>query len=69
VAVKKKPGPWVESKKNKNAAAGRATAESHRKLQRQAEARRKETPEAKGEGAVQAGSRRYPEPPLPKQHL
>jgi NAD(P)-dependent dehydrogenase (short-subunit alcohol dehydrogenase family) len=53
----------------KSAARGRATAESHRKLQRQAEARRKGKSESKQEGAVQAGPRRYPEPPLPKQHL
>jgi NAD(P)-dependent dehydrogenase (short-subunit alcohol dehydrogenase family) len=53
----------------KSAARGRATAESHRKLQRQAEERRKGKSESKQEGAVQAGARRYPEPPLPKQHL
>jgi NAD(P)-dependent dehydrogenase (short-subunit alcohol dehydrogenase family) len=53
----------------KSAARGRATAESHRKLQRQAEARRKGKSESKKEGAVQVGPRRYPEPPLPKQHL
>jgi NAD(P)-dependent dehydrogenase (short-subunit alcohol dehydrogenase family) len=53
----------------KSAARGRATAESHRKLQRQAEARRKGKSQSKQKGAVQAGPRRYPEPPLPKQHL
>jgi NAD(P)-dependent dehydrogenase (short-subunit alcohol dehydrogenase family) len=69
VAVKKK-GSWPNGKKGGSAAAGKATAESHRKLQRQAEARRKEKPgEKKKEGAVQAGARRYPETPLPKQHL
>ena len=72
MAVKKKTDRWSGEKKNGRAAAGRATAESHRKLQRQAEARRKsKSPSAKKEkeGAVQAGSRRYPETPLPKQHL
>ena len=69
MAVKKKsslPG----GKKNGNAAAGRTTAESHRKLQRQAEARRKnkEGQSTKPDKAVQAGARRYPEPPLPQQH-
>jgi NAD(P)-dependent dehydrogenase (short-subunit alcohol dehydrogenase family) len=53
----------------KHARRGRATAESHRKLQQQAEARRKEKPQPKNKGAVQVGPRRYPEPPLPKQHL
>lgn len=70
MAVKKKPDRWSAGKKNGNGRAGRATAESHRKLQRQAEARRKNKPQSsKKEGAVQAGPRRYPEPPLPKQHL
>jgi NAD(P)-dependent dehydrogenase (short-subunit alcohol dehydrogenase family) len=60
----------VAVKKNGNSAAGRATAESHRKIQRQAEARRKSKGRsAKPDKAVQAGARRYPEPPLPKQHL
>jgi NAD(P)-dependent dehydrogenase (short-subunit alcohol dehydrogenase family) len=69
VAVKKK-STWSGGKKNGNAAAGRETAESHRKIQRQAEARRKSKGKSsKQEGAVQAGPRRYPEPPLPKQHL
>jgi NAD(P)-dependent dehydrogenase (short-subunit alcohol dehydrogenase family) len=50
---------------------GKAKAESDRKLQRQAEARRSKSSgsESKKNGAVQAGARRYPEPPLPKQHL
>jgi len=70
VAVKKKSTRWSDSKKRGNAPAGQATAESHRKLQHHAEARRKEkSGNSKPEGAVQAGQRRYPEPPLPKQHL
>ena len=50
---------------------GAATAASHRKLQRQAEARRKDDSgsKSKKKGAVQAGARRHPEAPLPKQHL
>jgi NAD(P)-dependent dehydrogenase (short-subunit alcohol dehydrogenase family) len=69
VAVKKKRS-WPAGKKNGNAAAGRTTAESHRKLQRQAEARRKtKSQSSKQDRPVQAGARRYPEPPLPKQHL
>jgi NAD(P)-dependent dehydrogenase (short-subunit alcohol dehydrogenase family) len=69
VAVKKKTA-WSGGKKNGNSAAGRATAESHRKIQRQAEARRKSKGQSsKSEQAVQAGARRYPEPPLPRQHL
>jgi NAD(P)-dependent dehydrogenase (short-subunit alcohol dehydrogenase family) len=70
VADKKKTG-FAGGKKNGNAAAGQATAESQRKLQRQAEARRKgkDQPSKQQERAVQAGARHYPEPPLPKQHL
>ncbi|HEX2249466.1 MAG TPA: SDR family oxidoreductase [Gemmatimonadales bacterium] len=68
MAVKKKKRSWSGGKKN-GKAAGQATAEAHRKLQREAEARRKDKPESKKEGAVQAGPRRYPETPLPKQHL
>ena len=57
-------------KKKRGAAAGRAKAESDRKIQRRAEARRRQTEKSqpKQEGAVQAGERRYPESPLPKQH-
>ena len=70
MAIKKKSTGWSGSKRRGNAPAGQATAESHRKLQHQAEARRKEkSGNSKPEGAVQVGQRRYPEPPLPKQHL
>ncbi len=57
-------------KKKRGAAAGKAKAESDRKLQRAAEARRKQTEKSqpRKEGAVQAGARRHPEPPLPRQH-
>jgi NAD(P)-dependent dehydrogenase (short-subunit alcohol dehydrogenase family) len=70
VAVKKKNSGWSGTKKRGNPQQGQATAGSHRKLQRQAEARRKQkSSNSKQEGAVQAGHRRYPETPLPKQHL
>jgi NAD(P)-dependent dehydrogenase (short-subunit alcohol dehydrogenase family) len=72
VAVKKNDGRWSRSKaKQASVATGEATADSHRKLQRQAEARRKRDPDAKSKknGAVQAGARRHPEAPLPRQHL
>jgi NAD(P)-dependent dehydrogenase (short-subunit alcohol dehydrogenase family) len=70
VAVKKKSAGWSGTKKRGNTPSGQATAQSHRKLQQQAEARRREkSGNSKSEGAVQAGQRRYPEPPLPKQHL
>jgi NAD(P)-dependent dehydrogenase (short-subunit alcohol dehydrogenase family) len=63
----------VKTRKNKgDPAAGDATARSHRKIQRQAEARRQKQQASKKkeeDGAVQVGPRRYPEPPLPKQHL
>jgi NAD(P)-dependent dehydrogenase (short-subunit alcohol dehydrogenase family) len=71
VAVKKKGGRWAGGKKTAGASAAKAKAESDRKLQRQAEGRRErsEKSKPKQEGPVQAGQRRYPEPPLPKQHL
>jgi hypothetical protein len=75
VAVKKKSARWSGAKgvkKAGNAAAGKAKAQSDRNLQREAEQRRRRTEEAgrkQPEGAVQAGQRGYPEPPLPKQHL
>jgi NAD(P)-dependent dehydrogenase (short-subunit alcohol dehydrogenase family) len=68
VAVKKSAGRWSGSKKAGHGAAGKKAAATDRKLQQDAERRR---PQAKSEkkGAVQAGQRRYPEPPLPKQHI
>ena len=53
-------------------AAGKLKARSDRKLQREAEHRRRKAARKSGgrkQGAVQAGQRKYPEPPLPKQHL
>ena len=69
MATKKKGGRWAGSRKAGDAAAGRSKAESDRKLQRQADARRKSKPESPKGGAVQVSARRYPEPPLPRQHL
>jgi NAD(P)-dependent dehydrogenase (short-subunit alcohol dehydrogenase family) len=71
VAVKKKGARWSGAKKAGSAGAGKAKAQSDRKLQREAEQRRRraEGSEGKQEGAVQAGERKYPEPPQPKQHL
>jgi NAD(P)-dependent dehydrogenase (short-subunit alcohol dehydrogenase family) len=68
VAVKKRAGRWSGTKKSSNAAAGKQDAETDRKLQRQAERRRSREPRSKKTGAVQAGSRPYAAPPLPKQH-
>jgi NAD(P)-dependent dehydrogenase (short-subunit alcohol dehydrogenase family) len=60
----------VAVKKKRGAAAAKAKAESDRKIQRRAEARRREREksEPEKESAVQAGARRYPESPLPRQH-
>jgi NAD(P)-dependent dehydrogenase (short-subunit alcohol dehydrogenase family) len=72
IVTVKKTARWTGAKKAGSAAAGKAKARSDRKLQREAEQRRRRTEETgkkKKEGAVQAGQRRYPEPPLPKQHL
>ena len=70
MAVKKSARTTSGSKTNGNAAAGKKAAESHRKLQRDAEQRRERTRQSKPkqEGAVQTGARAYPAPPLPKQH-
>jgi NAD(P)-dependent dehydrogenase (short-subunit alcohol dehydrogenase family) len=69
VAVKKKDARWIGGRKSGAAAAGKAKAESDRKLQRDAEQRRKKAGgSGKREGAAQTGERRYPEPPQPKQH-
>ena len=71
MAVKKKSASWSGAKKAGRAGEGKATAEAHRKLQGEAEQRRRRAEHngKKKEGAVQAGPRRYPEPPLPKQKL
>jgi NAD(P)-dependent dehydrogenase (short-subunit alcohol dehydrogenase family) len=67
VAVNRKSGRWSGKKASARQAAGEATARSDRKLQRQAEARSQKK-QPKKQGAVQTGQRKYPEPPLPKQH-
>lgn len=46
----------------------RRTAQSQREIQRQVAQADKARPKRKMEGAMQAGARRYPEPPLPRQH-
>jgi NAD(P)-dependent dehydrogenase (short-subunit alcohol dehydrogenase family) len=71
VAVKKKDARWSGAKKAGSASAGKAKAQSDRRLQQEAERRRKrpEGPNGKKGGAVQAGERKYPEPPQPKQQL
>ena len=71
MAVKKKVVRWSGAKKAGNAASGKAKAESDRKLQQEAEQKRKKAGRSNGkaEGATQAGQRKYPEPPQPKQHL
>jgi NAD(P)-dependent dehydrogenase (short-subunit alcohol dehydrogenase family) len=71
VAVKKKGARWSGAKKAGNAASGKAKAESDRRLQQEAEQKRKKAGRSNGkaEGATQAGQRNYPEPPQPKQHL
>ncbi len=45
-----------------------ATARSQRRIQEQVAGADKAHPKQKPEGAMQAGARRYPEPPLPQQH-
>ena len=68
MAVKKKGVRWAGTKKAGRPAPGKAKAESDRKLQREAEQRRRKAGgNGKQEGAVQAGERKYPQPPQPKQ--
>jgi NAD(P)-dependent dehydrogenase (short-subunit alcohol dehydrogenase family) len=68
--VKKKGARWSGAKAA-GAASGKAKAGSDRRLQREAEQKRKKAEGSNGkkEGATQAGQRKYPEPPQPKQHL
>ncbi|RWA60317.1 SDR family oxidoreductase [Mesorhizobium sp.] len=43
-------------------------AQKQRRVQRKVDARDRRSPKAKEPPAMQAGARRYPEPPFPKQH-
>ena len=71
VAVKKGAKRWARVKRAGDAAAGQRAAASDRELQREAEERRRTTQHTKSkkESPPRTGSRRHPEPPLPKQHL
>ncbi|TPJ40362.1 short-chain dehydrogenase, partial [Mesorhizobium sp. B2-7-1] len=44
------------------------TARRQRSVQRKVDAADRRKPKAKATGAMQAGARRYPVPPFPKQH-
>ena len=68
MAVKKKGVRWSGSKKAGGAAAGKSKAESDRRLQREAQQRKKAGGNGRQERAVQAGERKQPEPPQPRQH-
>ena len=46
----------------------RATARKHRRIQREVAVADRAHPKKKPPGAMQAGAREYPEPPLPRQH-
>lgn len=54
-------------KKSKTGAA--AAARSHRQIQRGVAHADRRAPKRKAPHAMQAGARRYPEPPMPKQHM
>jgi NAD(P)-dependent dehydrogenase (short-subunit alcohol dehydrogenase family) len=45
------------------------TARKHRRIQQQVAKADRKHPKQKVQGAVQAGARRYPEPPFPEQHI
>src|SRR5438045_1789519 len=47
----------------------RHTAAAHRALQTDTSRRDEKSPPLKADKAMQAGARKYPEPPFPKQHL
>jgi NAD(P)-dependent dehydrogenase (short-subunit alcohol dehydrogenase family) len=70
VSVKKSAGRWSGSRKTGQAEAGKKKAQADRRLQQQIEKRRERSKQSqsKSKGAAQLGERRYPEPPLPKQH-
>jgi len=44
-------------------------AKKHRRIQKQVARADRERPAQKAQKAIQAGARRYPEPPFPKQHI
>ena len=44
------------------------TAQKHREIQRQVDKADRARPKEELDGAMQAGAREYPEPPMPKQH-
>jgi NAD(P)-dependent dehydrogenase (short-subunit alcohol dehydrogenase family) len=71
VADKKKGSNGRSRAGGGNATSARATAREQRELQRKAEEKRQksQSSQSKESQPVQAGTRRYPEPPLPKQHL
>ena len=48
---------------------GEATAEAQRRIQQDLERRENQQPKQAQQGAMQAGARKYPEPPLTGQHL
>jgi NAD(P)-dependent dehydrogenase (short-subunit alcohol dehydrogenase family) len=51
------------------AAKAKRAAKTHRRIQKQVARADRRHAKEKVEGAMQAGARRYPEPPFPKQHL
>jgi NAD(P)-dependent dehydrogenase (short-subunit alcohol dehydrogenase family) len=55
--------------KGRNSATASRTAAQHRKIQRHVGRADRRRPKIALRGAMQAGARRYPEPPLPRQHL
>jgi hypothetical protein len=60
-----------QAKKDRFAEAAEDTAATERDIQQEIDCKEKARPKGKEKdrGAMQAGARRYPEPPFPKQHL
>jgi NAD(P)-dependent dehydrogenase (short-subunit alcohol dehydrogenase family) len=63
------PTKTQTARKRDFALKARATAADERAIQRQADRKERASSKEKTSGAMQAGARAYPEPPLPAQHL
>jgi NAD(P)-dependent dehydrogenase (short-subunit alcohol dehydrogenase family) len=56
-------------RKSSNKRTAARAAATHRSIQKRVARSDRRAPKERAEAAMQAGARRYPEPPLPKQHL
>ena len=61
--------PASAAPKDRFAEAAEKTAAAERNIQKEVDRKESQKQKAKDKGAMQAGARRYPEPPFPAQHL